>query len=400
MANYLAILRRHGVRRVLAGALPARLAYAMVPLALFFAAREATGSLAIAGLAAGANTLANSVTAGLRGNLVDRHGQTKPLAWLVPSFTVGLVLIATVGRSPVWLVSLALLSGIFAPPINLSTRPLWKVLVAPEDIRAAWALDSVLLEITSIIGPVLSTALALRFGARVALFTAAGLVLVGGVLLLSSPHSRAWAGEPKDAGEPGLFRSRAIRILCVEGLCIGLTFGALEIAVPSASTLAGHPGRAAPLMAAFAFGCVLGGIRAGMQSNRGVRALPGLTRTNATTAAILLLLPWVDAGVGMAVVLFLAGCAFGPAQVFYLELVDHVRPRGTAVASLGMLWTVEGVAMAGGAALAGRIAQSAGARPVLLLVSAAAFGSPLVLALGRRVLSSPPRTDAVLAPAA
>ena len=66
-------------------AFPARLAYGMIGLGIFFKAEQETGSFAIAGFAIGLNSLAGSLTAGIRGSVMDRWGQKWPIRILVPT---------------------------------------------------------------------------------------------------------------------------------------------------------------------------------------------------------------------------------------------------------------------------------------------------------------------------
>jgi len=56
-------------------AFPARVAYGMVALAIFFKTEDATGSIAAAGFAIGINSVAGAATAGLRGMLMDKYGK-------------------------------------------------------------------------------------------------------------------------------------------------------------------------------------------------------------------------------------------------------------------------------------------------------------------------------------
>mgnify|MGYP000956830037 FL=1 len=60
-------------------AFPARIAYGMIGLGIFFKAEQETGSVAVAGFAIGLNSLAGAVTAGLRGSVMDRFGQKWPI---------------------------------------------------------------------------------------------------------------------------------------------------------------------------------------------------------------------------------------------------------------------------------------------------------------------------------
>ena len=59
----------------------------------------------------------------------------------------------------------------------------------------------------------------------------------------------------------------------------------------------------------------------------------------------------------------------GGLQVFYLEISEAVRPKGTAVAALGWLWTVEGTFAAFGTAIGGFISEHYSPRYCLALTT-------------------------------
>lgn len=386
MRAYVPLLRNRAVLRLLAGAVPARLGYAMVALAVFFRTEQVTGSVVTAGLAIGANTLAGSLTAGIRGSWIDRYGQTRPLLVLVPAYTVALAVLAYVS-DPHLMVLLALVLGLAAPPINLSARPLWPLAVPPDQLRTAYALDSTSIHITMVVGPVLATSLALQVSGAAALLAVAACVLVGGMLLASSPLSRRWVPEARDPSETPLFRSAAMRLLAVEGALFGLGFGALEVAVPAIATLNDRPGAAATVLAALSVGSIVGGLAVGTVTTR-VLPLRGWLVSNAVMAVVAPLLLLTAPGASMAVVAVALGLAMGPSQVFYWEVVDAVRPRGTSTSALGWLWSVEGVASAAGSSLAGWAAGALGATWALALVPAGIAASPVVVLLGRGRLAA------------
>jgi hypothetical protein len=73
-------------------AFPARLAYGMIGLGIFFKTEQETGSVAAAGFAIGLNSLAGAATAGLRGSVMDRFGQKWTIRILVPLYS-GLILL-------------------------------------------------------------------------------------------------------------------------------------------------------------------------------------------------------------------------------------------------------------------------------------------------------------------
>ena len=84
MKRYKELLAFPQVIQLGISAFPARLAYSMIGLGIFFKAEQETGSVAIAGFAIGLYSLAGAATAGLRGSVMDRFGQKWPFRILVP----------------------------------------------------------------------------------------------------------------------------------------------------------------------------------------------------------------------------------------------------------------------------------------------------------------------------
>ena len=66
MREYLEVLKIAGVMQLLISSIPARLAYGMISLGIFFKVQNTTSSISIAGLAVGLNALASSVSVGIR----------------------------------------------------------------------------------------------------------------------------------------------------------------------------------------------------------------------------------------------------------------------------------------------------------------------------------------------
>ena len=170
-------------------ALPARIAYGMIGLAIFFKTEQETNSVAIAGLAIGINSVAGALTAGIRGSIMDKWGQKWPLRIFVPGYASMLIALNMAHDQKVILVA-AFILGITAPPINLSVRPLWKDVVTPDYLRVAYAVDSAIMNFAGVIGPVLATSLALSSHPGSALNTASALMFIGGVSLGLSSISR------------------------------------------------------------------------------------------------------------------------------------------------------------------------------------------------------------------
>ena len=88
MSRYSQVLSNKSGQYLLISSFPARMAYGMISLSIFFKVQQATGSIAIAGLATGVNGVAGATTAGLRGTLIDRFGMKIPLRFFAPSYAL------------------------------------------------------------------------------------------------------------------------------------------------------------------------------------------------------------------------------------------------------------------------------------------------------------------------
>ena len=388
MKTYRELLRIPGVIGLLISATFPRLSYSMVDLAAFFHIQHATHSVGIAGLALGVGSLFGSLSAAPRGHFVDRHGQTLPLYVLGPLYAAACVALGIYASSAVSAIVLSALRGTVAPPINMSIRPLWKHVVGPERVRTAYGLDSAHMNVLQLLGPVMATLIALHIGTSQALFAVGAFMLIGGVALARNPHSKSWVPEERAEGEPGLFRSPAMRLLALEGASMGVAMGFIMIGIPSLATLSGNQAAAGPLMSAIGVGSIIGTVWAGAKA-KDIAPVLGLRNSVLLCAISLIPLAWVPLGPWLMVQVTIAFALMGPAQVFYMETIDIVRPRGTAVSSLGTLWTIEGSAGALANALGGNIAEWVSPQLTLFLGSVFVFLSPIIFTIGMRTVLRP-----------
>lgn len=367
MRTYLELFKIPGVKRLVVSALPGRMAYGMIALATFFFVQDKTGSITLAGIATGVETITSSLTAGFRGNLIDKWGQTKPLSIFVPSWVALVVILSTVS-TPTAIVVISGLIGLASPPVNLSTRPLWRVLVGPENLRTAYALDTTISSSTIVAGPVLATAIAIPISGSAALRATAALMAIGGFAIIRMPASRNWKPEPTQGNSMALLRNRQFQILAVEGMVFGLAWGILEISIPSFSTLQGTPGLSAPLLATLAGASIIGGLLIGSRKSV-TTPLQGFKWASLGASIAAMPLVFTTPGWSMAIVLGLLGLGMGFAQVFHWEVLEAVRPQGTATSAQAWLWAVEGSMLAVGTALGGYLVENISPQIALLGVS-------------------------------
>ena len=367
-------------------AFPARLAYSMIGLGIFFKAEQETGSVAVAGLAIGLNSLAGSLTAGIRGSLMDKWGQKWPLRIFVPCYA-SLILALNSMHSKESILITAFLLGISAPPINLSVRPLWKDIVPENFLRTAYAFDSSMMSTTTVFGPVVVTSLALSAHPGLALTVTSALMITGGTALALTSVSRNWVPEKKAKGQQKLWRDRAIQLLMFEGCFIGFGWGVFDVAVPAYATQEGVQQRVAWIFAAFGIATVIGGLLGGLVSKK---LAPLSAMRNAYVVWFITCIPvaftypdWTMALVGTFI-----GLMGGAVQVFYFEVLEAVRPKGSQTASLGWIWSVEGSFMAVGAATGGWISEHYSPQTGLALLPTMLFCGLIILTVGKKRLDA------------
>jgi hypothetical protein len=288
------------------------------------------------------------------------------------------------------MIFIAALTGLLAPPINLSIRPLWKFTVVAERLRTAYALDASSMRAVAVFAPVIATTLSLSVDPDVALRVCSLLMLLGALLMARIHQVKNWQPEPKEVGELPIWRVRGFQLLILEAVVIGFGRGAFEIGIPATGTLAGVPGRVGTVLAIMAAMYVVGGLVAGAMSRK-ISALHAY-RTNYliwALAAVPLAFTNMDWSIMIAVAII--GFFGGAGQVFYWEITEAIRPKGTAVQTIAWLWAIEGTSAALGITLGGYLAENFSPRFSLAITSASLFIGLLVITLGKRHLKAADR---------
>lgn len=386
LANYRKVLQAPGAVRLLLSSLPSRTTYGMILLSIYFKVQQDTGSIAIAGLATGLNGLAGALTAGIRGAVIDKFGMIWPLRILAPAYA-GMILLLSFANGKTELVVIATILGLTAPPINLSVRPLWKITVPPESLRTAFALDTATMNSVGVFAPVIATTISLSLDPAIALQVCATSMFIGGLLLLRTWQIGKWEPEKKEEKTPPIWRIRGIQLLAIEGVVMGLGWGAFDIGLPAFGTLEGVPERVGIFLSIMAVFNVIGGLVAGTISRK-ISPLRAF-RANYLVWA-LISLPLAFTHMDWSIALVTAALAFfgGAQQVFYWEITESVRPKGTAVQAVAWLWTIEGTAAAIGTAVGGFIAEHFSPRVCFAATTIALILGYLIIDNGKRYLKS------------
>ena len=352
---YWAILRNPRALAMMLAAFPARLAYGMVGLDIYFKVHDDTHSIALAGLAAGVNGVVGSLSTGLRAAAIDRMGLKIPLRVFVPGYAIALASLSACHGATLLIVFAGIL-GFTAPPINLSVRPMWRTAVPEDQYRTAIAIDTASMNLGVVLGPALATTLALSCHPASGLIATACLIFIGGIALSSLKFSKEWRPEKRERGGQTLLKTPGFRLLMAEGVLIGFGTGTYQIAIPAISSLHNQPQFAGLAFGTTAALSIFGSLIAG-SLGRHIAPVKGFRIIYLFWFLTTLPFAFVNPGWSLLVVLSLFGFIGGAELVFYLEQLEVIRPYGSGAAAIGWLWTTEGTFGALGQSSGGFISQ-------------------------------------------
>jgi predicted MFS family arabinose efflux permease len=392
---YARIMRTPGVAVVVLATLVGRLPIGISGLAILLYVREVTGSFAAAGACAGALALGSASGAPLQGRLVDRRGvgTLLPLACVHAAGLVLVWMLGAAGAATVPIAASSFVAGAAIPPLSSVLRSRWSYLLEdrPELIPSAFALDSVMIELIFIVGPLVVTAIVATTGPEYALGVSAACVLFGTTLLLAGLRGRRGPERQADGERAlglGALAAPGLRTLVLASLPVGFCFGSIEVVLPAFSEAEGSREMAGVLLAVWSSASLAAGLLYGARPPQAPVAdihlrfaliLPlGIAALAAATSPLT-----------MALLAILAGLPIAPLIASRNQLVGHVSLPGTATEAFTWPLTalVAGVSL--GAAAAGAVVESySWTAGVLMAVAVAAAGAAVIL-VRRETLGEP-----------
>jgi MFS family permease len=394
---YARILRAPGVASIVLATLIGRLPIGISGLAILLYVREVTGSFAAAGACAGALAFGSAAGAPLQGRVVDWRGERAllPLAFVHAAGLVLVWVLGAAGAAPAVLAVAAFAAGAAIPPVSSVLRSRWPLLLAdrPELIRSAYALDSVLIEIIFVLGPLLTTVIVATVGPEYALALSAACVLGGTFMLLAGLHGRERPEAPEAGSRRfglGALAAPGLRTLVLASLPVGFALGTIEVALPAFSADEGSKELAGLLLAVWSAASGASGLVYGARPTRS-----GLSEVHMALACALPLccaaLFMATSPLTMALLVVIAGLPIAPLIASRNQLVERVAPRGTATEAFTWPLTalVAGVSL--GAAVSGSLVEEhSWSTAVLVAVAVSAGGAALLFARRETLRGSDP----------
>jgi predicted MFS family arabinose efflux permease len=357
LARYRNLLQAGEVREIFAASLIGRLPIGITGLAILLFVQMSRGSFAEGGAASACYVGGLSVAAPLWGRVIDRNGPRGVLLAATTLFPAALIaFVWAVEHLGTPALMFAAAAGAAFPPITVCMRTYFRQRFADEmQLSTAYSLESVLIELIFILGPVLVALFIALASPATAVYFAAASGSIGAMLFLRSAALRAWKVEqrisPSLLGPLG--ESGFVPLIAVV-LCFSAAFGFLEIAVTAYATERQSPALAGILLGLMSVGSALGGLAYGSRSWR-FALVPQFSLLLGLMSAGLALLSLASHPATFAAVGFAAGIVMAPVLIVQSMLVaKSVRPEHTAEAftwSASALLAGVGLGLGAGGAL-------------------------------------------------
>jgi MFS family permease len=386
LARYSDLLAQPALRSAIAASVLGRLPIGITGLAILMLAQDTSGSFGRGGAVAACYVAGLATVAPMFGRLIDRYGPRSTLlacAFAFPAALAALVAALT-GSAPLWVAfAMAAACGACFPPITVCMRTFFKQQLKEDLLLAtAYSLESVVIELIFILGPVIVAIFVALASPAAAVLFAAACGCAGTLMFQRSRALANWRIEPR--GKASLFGPLAdpgfVPLLAVI-LCYASAFGLVEIGTTAYATESGNPAFAGVLLGVMSIGSATGGLVYGSRSWRLplARQFPLMLALMGLGIAPLALLSstW-----GFGMWCLAAGIAMAPALIMQSMLVaKSSRPEHSTEAftwsSTGLLAGVGLGLTAGGALL--EYAKSPAVFAAAAALSLAAAGLALLL---------------------
>ncbi|MEV1331049.1 MFS transporter [Micromonospora costi] len=342
-----------GLRSLLLVAVLARIPLTATGITMTLHVLDLGRGYAAAGLVGAAITVGAAIGGPVLGRLIDRRG-LRPVLVLT-----GLVEAAYWSTAPSLpyplLLPAAFVAGSLALPIFSVVRQSVAALVPEDRRRPAYALDSMSVELSFMVGPALAVALATAISARTTLYlVGAGIVAAGVAFWLLNPPT-ADAGEQPDAPRRRVSRRewmtpRLLAVLAVS-LAATLVLGGTDVAVVAVLKESGEVGWTGAVLTMWAVASLVGGFAYGATS----RPVPPLALMTALSLCT------IPVGLGgshwwlLCLAMIPAGALCAPTIAATADAVSRLAPAEVRGEAMGLHGSAVTVGIAVGAPLAGAV---------------------------------------------
>lgn len=348
MKTYLSLLKTRGVARIMAAQLVARFPNGMLSLAFLLHIEHISGTYFAAGLVLAATSIGQAIAGPLTSRWMGVWGMRRVLilTMIVCATAVGTIALAP--PLPIGLyMAIGFVGGLSTPPIQPAVRTIYPKMVNSRQLTPLFSLDASAQEVIWVLGPVITTFLAIQVSTVLAILVALAFLVGGGTWFISSPEVGRVRIPRSKRNLGAVLKKPAVLLATTTGFLLVGACAAVEAGVVSAFGDSGP--QAGLVLGLFAVGSLIGGLALGhipIGPWALARRLFGIF-VGMSLAAASLNFWW------LAVTLFIAGIGIAPALAVMFAIVSSsVRFSETAEA-YGWVGTGQLIGAAIGSAVAG-----------------------------------------------
>ena len=369
-----------GTGRFTAAGLLARLPLPMAGIGMITLFSQKQGAYGLAGAISATFVLAYALLSPQISRYVDRYGQSRvlPAATTVSIFGFLILIAGSHWDVARWILFAGAFLAGFMPSMSAMVRARWTALYRGDPrLQTAYSLETVLDELTFIMGAPLSIGLSITLFPQAGLLLAL-LLLISGVFALviqRGTEPPTVTATRATANRGSVMGMKSVRLLALLMVGMGMIVGTVDIVSVAYAREWGYPAAASLTLAAYAVGSCLAGLLFGsfrLKTPLSRLLWLGGLATAATTVPLIL----VTHLSALTLAVLVAGLFFSPTMIVAMSLVE--RQVDEHQLTEGMTWLLAGlnVGVALGAAIAGQVVDNSGAR----------FGFSVALCAGVTVL--------------
>ncbi|MDQ1598008.1 MAG: hypothetical protein QOI70_1432 [Microbacteriaceae bacterium] len=326
----------------------ARFPNGMLSLAYLLHIQRIHHSYGAAGLVLAATSIGQAIAGPLTSRWMGVWGmrQVLVLTTIICGTAVGTIALAPTLPIPLYMV-IGFISGLSTPPVQPAVRTIYPKMVNSRQLTPLFSLDASAQEVIWVVGPVITTFVALQISTVIAILVALAFLLGGGLWFLSSPEvgrvriPRSRRNLGAVLAKPAVLLATTVGFLLV-GACASIEAGIV-------ATFGDNGTESGIVLALFAVGSLIGGLSLGhvpigpwALARRMFAIFVGMSLAAAFTGF------W-----WLAVTVLLAGIGIAPALAVMFAIVSSsVRFSETAEA-YGWVGTGQLIGAALGSAVAG-----------------------------------------------
>ncbi|WP_181772896.1 MFS transporter [Amycolatopsis pittospori] len=345
-----------------AAGLVARIPVPMMGIGIITMLSQTRGDFGLAGLVSAAFTVSMALLGPQVSRLVDRRGQGRILVPVtgISVMALGALLLCARFGAPAWTLYVFAVLGGFMPSMAAMVRARWSRLYRDSPrLHTAFSLESVVDELTFVIGPALSVALCTVLFPEAGPLVAVVFLAVGVLLFVAQRETEPPILPASESSGGSAIRLGAVRVLVLTLMAGGVIVGTVDVVSVAFAQHVGAPAAAGIVVSVYAVGSAISGLVFGTLKVAMPPARQLLAGTAGTAASAVPLLV-VDGIVGLCVVVFVAGLFFSPTMIVVMGMIEKIVPAEKLTE--GMTWAITGlsIGVALGAALSGEVVDRFG----------------------------------------